>query len=173
MTEFDVAALYAAMDAQRVQRGLSWSQVARAIWEQSAALNRTRHGHPISPATLTGIAKRRDTSCQHALFILRWLERSPESFLTGSPAQQCTGALPATGDDRRLRWNLRAVYEAVNVRRQIRGLTWREAARELRCTEHQLTGIRTARFAIGMRLMMRLVQWVDQPSAAFIYRARW
>jgi hypothetical protein len=171
--EFDVAEMYAAMNAQRIERGLSWAQVARAIWEQSASLNRTRDDHPISPATLSGILKRRETSCQHALFILRWLRRAPESFLSGSPEPQRAVALPEAGDDRRLRWNLKAVYEAVNECRQARGMTWREAARELRCSEHQLTGIRTARFAIGMKLMMRLVQWVEQPSTAFIYRARW
>ncbi len=62
----------AAMDAQRTERGLNWPQVARALWEQSAVLNEQRHDHPISPATLAGIAKRGDCTCQRALFILRW-----------------------------------------------------------------------------------------------------
>jgi hypothetical protein len=35
-----------------------------------------------------------------------------------------------------------------------------------------LTGIRTARFAIGMNLAMRIVQWLEQPAAAFIYAAK-
>jgi hypothetical protein len=46
-------------------------------------------------------------------------------------------------------------------------------AQPLRCTDNQLTGIRTARYAIGMRLMMRIVQWLDQPAVAFIYPAEW
>jgi hypothetical protein len=165
--------MYAAMDAQRVARGLSWPQVARALWEQSTVLNARRHDHPISPATLTGLAKRGDCTCQHALFILRWLGCPPESFLTNTATNGNDVALPPAGEDRRLRWDLAVVYEALNEHRQVRGLTWREAAQELRCTEHQLTGIRTARYAIGMTLMMRLVQWMGQPAAAFIYAAQW
>jgi hypothetical protein len=66
-----------------------------------------------------------------------------------------------------------ALYAAMDTQRTARGLTWREAAAEIHCTEHQLRGLRTARFAIGMRLMMRIVDWLDQPAAAFIYTARW
>jgi hypothetical protein len=97
--------LFAALDAQRQERGLSWSGVAREIWELSAELNARRRDHPIRPSTLTGMAKRGDISCQHALFMLRWLGRSPESFLRG--ATTVVGApLPAAGPDQRLRWNL-------------------------------------------------------------------
>ena len=76
--ELDVRAMYAAMDAQRAALGLTWPKVARALWDQSAVLNERRGDHPISPATLTGIAKRGDCTCQHAVFILRWLDRAPE-----------------------------------------------------------------------------------------------
>jgi hypothetical protein len=104
-SEFDVSALFAALDAQREERGLSWSGVAREIWELSAELNARRRDHPISPATLTGMAERGGVSCQHALFMLRWLGRSPESFLRGA-TPFAAGALPAAGPDQRLRWNL-------------------------------------------------------------------
>jgi hypothetical protein len=56
-------------------------------------------------AALAGMAKRGDVSCQHALFMLRSLERSPESFMQGARSV-AVGALPAAGPDRRLRWNL-------------------------------------------------------------------
>src|SRR5689334_14965435 len=109
------------MDAQRVARGLSWREVAEQMWNQSADLNRERQDHPISPSTLTGIAKRRDCSCQHALFILRWLGRTPESFLrTVQVFENGSGALPSAGPDRRLRWDLHALYDALNGRRQAR-----------------------------------------------------
>ena len=171
--EFDVLAMFASMDAQRIERGLSWPKLAQALWEQSAALNRQREDHPISPATLTGIAKRGDCTCQHALFILRWLARSPESLLSPAPPEEGLATLPVATENQRLRWDLAGVYEALNDLRRQRGLTWREASRELRCTEHQLTGLRMARFAIGMRLMMRIVQWLGRPAAAFIYPAHW
>ena len=171
--EFDARAMYAAMDAQRAARGLSWPGVARALWDQSAVLNERRGDHPISPATLTGIAKRGDCTCQHALFILRWLGRVPEAFLSGPAAHRGHVALPPAAEDRRLRWDLASVYTALDERRRERDLTWRELAHTLRCTDHQLTGIRTARYAIGMKLMMRIVQWLGQPAATFIYPAEW
>jgi hypothetical protein len=68
---FDGSALYAALDARRVELGLSWSGVARQLWELSFELNDRRRDHPISPSTLTSLATRRTTSCQHALFMLR------------------------------------------------------------------------------------------------------
>jgi hypothetical protein len=54
-----------------------------------------------------------------------------------------------------------------------RDLTWAAAAQELRCTPSQLTGLKTARFATGMRLAMRITQWLEQPAALFIHAARW
>jgi hypothetical protein len=171
--DFDAIAMYEAMDRQRIQRGLSWRQVLDQIWEQSADLNGRRVDHPISPATVTGIAKRGDTTCQHALFFLRWLGRTPESFLSSPPADAEHGALPAAGPDKRLRWNLPALYDALNDRRLERQLTWRDLARQLRCSDNQLTGIRTVRYAIGMRLAMRIVVWLEQPAAAFIFPAEW
>lgn len=171
--EFDAAAFYESLDAERTRRGLSWRLVADQIWEQSAELNRQRHDHPISPSTLTGIAKRGDTTCQHALFILRWLGRTPESFLSPARATREGEALPPAGPDRRLRWNLLSMYDALDARRRERQLTWAELAKELRCTQRQLTGIRTAKFAVGMKLAMRIVQWLDRPASTFVHAARW
>jgi hypothetical protein len=173
VSEFDALALYAAMEAQRVDRGLSWRQVAAALWEQSNALNASRRDHPISAPTLTGIAKRRDCTCQHALFILRWLSRTPESFLVPPPPARDEANLPIAGREQRLRWDVAALAQTLDARRQERGLTWKALATELRCSEHQAQGLRTIRYAIGMRLAMRIVQWVEQPAAAFIYAARW
>ncbi len=173
-TEFDVVAMFDAMDRQRVERGLSWRQVADQIWGLSVELNRLRPtDHPISPPTITGIAKRGDTTCQHALFFLRWLGRTPESFLTPPPVETDPMRLPAVGPDTRLRWNLAALYEALNTRRQEHKLTWGQLARQLRCTESQLTGIRTAKYAIGMKLAMAIVVWLEQPAARFVYAAGW
>lgn len=172
-SDFDATALFEAMDAQRIQRGLSWRQAADQIWEQSSILNQQRDDHPISPSTLTGIAARGDCTCQHALFILRWLARAPESFVSVVPANARGAALPSAGPDRRLRWDLSALYGALDERRSELRLTWVGLAGQLQCTANQLTGIRTARFAIGMRLAMRIVHWLEQPASAFIYAAEW
>jgi hypothetical protein len=173
MNEFDARRMYAAMEAERVRRGLSWPQLAAQLWDQSSVLNERRGDHPISPATLRGIDTRADCTCQHALFILRWLGRFPESFLVVPPADVERTTLPPAGTDQRLRWNLAMVHDALDACRRERGLTWRQMAKELRCTEHQARALRTARYAIGMRLMMRIVVWLGRPAATFIHAAQW
>lgn len=177
IAEFDGMALYVALDAKRRAEGLSWPGAAQAIWDMASALNRARAArglanHPISPSTLQNLGKRGNASCQHALFFLRWLERTPESFLAGA----VLGAgkpLPACGPERRPRWDLKALHAGLNESRASRGATWAQAALELRCQAGQLTGLKSARFATGMALAMRVTQWVDRPAADFIYLARW
>jgi hypothetical protein len=173
VVEFDVAALFEALDGQRLARGLSWRGVADEMWNMSHVLNSQRNDHPISPATLTNMAKMGSTSCQHALFMLHWLDRTPESFLTGAHESVPEASLPEAGPDRRLRWRLLMLYTALDSKRRARALTWPELARELRCTPNQLTGIRVAKFAIGMKLAMRITQWLERPAADFIYAAKW
>lgn len=175
--EFDALGLFAALDAKRQAEALSWQGAADAIWELSSDLNRYRDArglanHPISPSTLTGIPKRGNTSCQHALFFLRWLDRAPESFLDGAGPQD--GApLPACGPDRRPRWDLKSLHAAVAEARNARHLTWAAAAAEIRCKPGQLTGLNHARFATGMALAMRVTQWLERPAADFVILARW
>ena len=101
--DFDAVALYRALDEKRAAQELTWSGVAREIWRLSSVLNDQRHDHPISPSTIANMERRANISCQHAFFMLRWLERTPESFLTGDPPRE-DAALPEVGPDRRLRW---------------------------------------------------------------------
>jgi hypothetical protein len=171
--DFDIAALFQALDAQRIERRLSWRDVADQIWNLSDMLNAQRNDHPISPATLKGMTKRMNTSCQHALFMLRWLGRAPESFLPCAPQDDPRTSLPLAGPDRRLRWNLKKLHEILDAERQKRGLSWPQLAGQLRCSADQLTGLRTARFATNMRLAMRIVGWLQRPARDFIYAAMW
>ena len=170
---FDGGALYRALDTKRIELGLSWTDVADQIWAASGELNDRRGDHPISPSTLTKLAKSPRTSCQHALFMLRWLGRSPESFLQGAVGDEARYALPGAGPDRRLRWSLKLLYGAMDDQRHEEGLTWSALASILGCTTHQLTGLRTAKFAIEMDLAMRIVQWIGQPASEFVYPAEW
>ncbi|MGH3731829.1 MAG: hypothetical protein ACRDVC_00370 [Acidimicrobiales bacterium] len=170
--EFSVANLYQALDVQRLARELSWRQVADEIWDMSRELNSRRRDHPISPATLSGMRSRGATSCQHAMFMLHWLGRTPESFLVGD-LSPLDAPLPRVGSDRRLRWSLPQLYEAMNAQRIERGLTWSALAKILRCSPSQLTGLRTAKYATNIILAMRITQWVARPSADFAYAAKW
>lgn len=140
----------------------------------SSDLNDRRKDHPISASTLTNMGKKPRTSCQHALFMLRWLGRTPESFLRGSSGDEDPRyELPEAGADRRLRWSLKLVLGVMDERRRQQGLTWSALATILGCSPGQLTALRTARFATGMDLAMRIVQWLDRPAADFVYPARW
>jgi hypothetical protein len=171
--DFNIAALFDALDAQRRDRTLSWQGVAQALWDQSATLNAQRDDHPISASTLTGMPKRGDTTCQHALFMLRWLGRTPESFIPGLTADAKRTVLPVAGPDQRLRWDLQKLYDSLDAQRRERDLPWPQLAYQLRCTASQLSGIKRARFAIGMTLAMRIVLWLDCPARDFVYAANW
>ncbi len=170
---FDNAALYAALHEKRTALGLSWPRVAARMWEQSAALNGRRRDHPISPSTLTNLTRSPRTSCQHALIMLRWLDRAPESFLRGAAEAGERFSLPAADQDRRLRWALKLLYAALDEERRQEGLTWAALAAVLGCSPSQLTGLRTAKYATSMDLAMRITQWLGRPAADFVYPAAW
>jgi hypothetical protein len=112
-------------------------------------------------------------TCQHALFMLRWLGRTPESFLEGAVGGDPRFALPSAGPDRRLRWSLKLLYATMDEKRCQEKLTWPELAVILGCTPNQLTGLRTAKFATGIDLAMRIAQWTGRPAADFVYLAKW
>lgn len=172
MRGFDARARYRALDTQRAERELSWPGVARELWEMSSELAKRRgENHPIAASTLRNVAKRGDTSCQHALVMLRWLGRDPEDFVPGAPPTT-RAPLPIAGPDRRLRRHLHAtprrdvpgLFEALDQRRRDRELAWPALARELRCGPSQRTGLRTARFAVRMTLAMAIRQWLERPA---------
>jgi hypothetical protein len=170
---FDNAALYAALDEKRTALGLSWQSVADQMWEQSAALNDRRQDHPISPSTLTNVSRSQRTSCQHALFMLRWLGHAPESFLLGVAEADELFNLPAADQDHRLRWALKLLYVALDEKRREEGLTWVALAAALECSPGQLTGLRTAKYATTTDLAMRITQWLGRPAVDFVYPAAW
>ena len=169
--DFDHDAFFAAMDGRRRAEELSWTGLARVIWEQSRVLNEQRGDHPLSPSTLSGMA--RGASCQHVLFVLRWLGQPPETFLPEPHSDTVGVQLPETDTAHRLRWNLRRLYGVLAAGRESRGLTWAQTAQRLGCTTSQLAGLRTARFATGMTLAMRITQAARRPAVDFIDVARW
>lgn len=170
-TAFDHEAFFAAVDARRREQQLSWPALAAAIWEQSSVLNGQRGDHPISPATIRKMAG--GTSCQHALFVLRWLDVPPEAFIAVPQPGTVGIPLPATDNAHRLRWNLRKLHGWLNAARTARGATWQQVADRLHCTPSQLTGLRTAKFTTGMTLAMRITQALRRPAADFVYVAKW
>ncbi len=172
-TVFDFKAFFVALDTQRRDRALGWHDLADELWEQSCQLNAQRQtDHPLCGGAISRLGQRGATSCQYALFMLRWLGRPPEDFLAGPVVDVGRTALPGAGPDSRLRWDLNATYAALDEHRREHGLTWAELARELDCTPSRLTNLRTARQA-DLELAMRTTQRLERPAADFIQAARW
>jgi hypothetical protein len=172
LAEFDCVALFSTLDARRRARGLGWYELADELWDQSSVLNAQRRDHPLCGGAVSRQQARGATSCQYALFMLRWLGQAPEDFLTGPAVDVGEVRLPEAGPESRLRWNLPELHAALDEARRERTLTWVELARELDCTPSRLTNLRTARLA-DMALAMRVTQWLGQPAAAFIHPAQW
>jgi hypothetical protein len=170
---FDCGALFNALDEQRLEHGMGWYELAEELWQQSSDLNVQRStDHPLCGGAVQRLQQRGATSCQYALFMLRWLGQAPEDFLSGQVLDVGDVRLPEAGTDCRLRWDLKQLHTALNEQRRQQKLTWAELAEELDCTPSRLTNLRTARFA-DMGLAMRVTQWLRQPAAAFIHPAPW
>lgn len=101
--EFDVLLLWQAMDAKRKASGFT----EREMIEDLNRVNNQRV--PMALDTVKNMVRRRDTTCQHALHMLRWLDRTPESFLSNAKAQ----AVLPFGSKKRLYWSMAALGEAV------------------------------------------------------------
>lgn len=169
---FDFAAFVAAVDRARGSRGVSWYELADELWDQSADLNADRTDHPLCGGAVSRLGARGETSCQYALFMLRWLGAAPEDFLTGAVADGGDVRLPEPGPGSRLRWDLNQLHSSLDERRRGLALTWVELAQELGCTPSRLTNLRKARMA-DLALTMRVTQWLGKPAAEFVHPAGW
>ncbi len=170
LATFDFGAFFGAVDTARRERSMSWYELTGEVWEQSEQLNAERGGHPPCGGAMSRLGARGETSCQYALYLLRWLGRAPEEFLAGPAADVGDVRLPEPGPDSRLRWDLAQLHAALNEERQRLQLTWAELASQIGCTPSRLTNLRTARQA-DMGLAMRVAQWLRRPAAQFVYPA--
>jgi hypothetical protein len=79
-SDFDIDALYAALDAERVSREMSWSEVVRAI--NSLFKNVTEIGG-INPAGLARLANGGRVGFPDVTRIAEWLGRPVARFTRG------------------------------------------------------------------------------------------
>jgi hypothetical protein len=168
--DFSVAALYAALDAQRDARGMSWQQVAREI---SARFDRGP-AKPVSASTLRGLCTRGVVEGDGVLQMLLWLDRAPESFVAdanGVDAQDA--ALRRLESHQILRFDAKALYAMLDARRAEQALTWTQIAAAI-------GGVNAAgltRLAKGGRVafpdVMRITRWLGRPAATFTRASDW
>ena len=162
-SDFSLPALYAALDEQRQARGLSWAQVAREINRHE-----DRPGHSgISATTITGTRTRAVAEGDGVLQMLRWLNRTPESFMPGySEIGAVSAELPGVPPNKVLRFDTKKLYSALNARRIEREMTWLQVAGEIGVATSTLTYLARGTRA-GFPPVMRIVRWLDRAAADF------
>jgi uncharacterized protein YfiM (DUF2279 family) len=170
LADFDVAALHAALNAQRLARGLSWEGVVR---EMAGSTGRVAAARSLSASTLSGLLTRRSVEGDGVLGMLRWLDRTPESFVPGHPAPTTPETTLARTDPHLiLRWDVPALHHALDMQRRERGMTWKQVADEIGgFTPGMLTGLATAQ-RTGFPQVMRLVAWLGRPAVSFTVQRR-
>jgi hypothetical protein len=157
--------LHPSLEAARRAHGLTWTELL-------AEINRPFEGTPsipISVSTVRGMLNKSSVTSAVVLQILRWLGRTPESFLSeGAAAPQPGEALPEPGPGRILRFDTRAMHTALDAERLKRGMKWKQVAEELPgYTESMLTNLAKGPL-IGFPRVMRITQWVGRPAASFV-----
>lgn len=161
---FSLADLYAALDAQREARGMTWAQVRQAMNGDGPH----RPGsHPIGTSTITATRTGRAAEGDGVLQMILWLKRTPESFVPGHPwAESPQAQLPEAPAGKVLRFDTRKLYEALADQRAERELTWAQVAREVGSSASMLTHL-----AKGGRtwfpFVMHVTAWLDRPLAEF------
>lgn len=154
--DFDLNAVYEAVEARRVVDGLSWAELARVIG--------------VSASTVRGMRNGRNAEGDGVLAVLRWLGRTPESFMTGNANNQC--ALPEVAGGGVLRFDARRIYGALDGRRREQGLTWNGLAVEIGAeSAASLTGLRRGG-RVRFPAIMRVFAWLNEPAARFVSIAR-
>jgi hypothetical protein len=95
-------------------------------------------------------------------------DRYLASTILGADLGQLSDAWPDPGPSRILRFDTRALYEALDAERRERGLTWKQTAGELPgFTEGMLTNLSMGPL-IGFPRVMILAQWLGRPAASFV-----
>ena len=160
--DFDLSALYEALDQQRCSRNMTWAAVMREV-------NRFKtDGHPIATSTIRGLRDKRVAEGDGILQMLLWLHRTPESFVPDFPdADAERFRLREVGIDQTLRWDTKGIHAALNAKKQALGMSWMEVARQIGgCTPNTLTNLSNGG-RIGFPGVMRIVGWLGQPATNF------
>jgi hypothetical protein len=159
--DFDLKALYDALDAKRREKGLSWSAAAVEINRFST------RPRSIAATTITSLRQKPVGEGDGILQMLVWLGRTPESFVPGMEmADEDDCRLPELPKGQILRWDTKALFKALDARRNARGIAWIEVGREVGATPGMLRYLaRGGR--IGFPGVMRLTRWIGRPAVTF------
>jgi len=162
--DFSLADLYAALDAERQTREMTWRQMMQEI----NAVGRW-HIQPISDSTVRSLRTKAVGEGDGILQMLRWLKRAPESFVPGyQPVAADAMKLPDVPAHQILRFDTRRLFEALDARRAARHLTWPDVAQEIgRLTAASLTNLKKGG-RVAFPQVVWMAQWLDRPVADFV-----
>jgi hypothetical protein len=162
--DFSFAELYAALDAQRRSRGLTWTA---AVGEMSGPFVRGA-SRPLAVSTVKGLSTKAVAEGDGVLQMLRWLGRTPESFVPAlQSAADPRAALPVVNPNQVLRFDTRRLHAALNDARVARGLTWQQVSDETGLTTSSLAHL-SAGGRTGFPHVVRLTQWLDTTVSQFV-----
>jgi hypothetical protein len=161
--DFDLKALYDALDAERQTRGLTWAQATGEINSVGSAVRR----HPIASSTITGLRIKTIAEGDGVLQMLRWLGRAPESFMQGLPPDLAAASLPPAGVRQVLRFDTKKLFDTLDAQRRARHLTWPQMAVETGVSASHMRHLRNGG-RTGFPIVMRLTVWLEQPASQFI-----
>jgi hypothetical protein len=117
--------------------------------------------------------KRRVLEGDGVLQMLRWLGRAPEDFVPGHPPSAPGAAFPVVTRGRILRFDVPAIYAAIDARRMQRGITWKQVASEI----GGLSAAGLTRMADGGRTafphVIRIARWLRRPVVSLTRVADW
>jgi hypothetical protein len=159
-----IFALYKALNDRRTERGLAWAEVVREINRPFQHVT----SRPIAASTVTGMRTRWAIEGDGTLQMLRWLGRSPESFVPDCNGLDLAATrLPIVPDTQILRFHTRRLYAALDAQRVERGLTWVQVTRQTETEtptslRHLAKGGRT-----GFPAALNWCRWLESPVAAF------
>jgi hypothetical protein len=167
-SDFDLQALYTALDEERLRRNLSWKTVASEVNRHRTRLR------PIAVSTITGLKEKPKAEGDGVLQMLLWLRRTPESFVPGAvDPESAVFCEPQLQTGQILRWDTRALFAALEAQRRSQALTWAEVAQQVGgFTPSMLTNLSNGG-RIGFPRVMRLVRWLGQPAATFTRIDAW
>jgi len=162
--DFDLLALYAALDERRQKLGLTWAAASRQISLVGPIISI----RPIASSTITSLKTKQLAEADGVLQMLRWLGVPPEHFVRECPPHLLeAAALPAAAPNEVLRFDTRKLHEAIDAERKRREITWQQLARESGAADSHARGLskggRTAFPAVT-----RLTVWLDRPAADFV-----
>ena len=155
--DFDFAALFAALDAQRRERVLSWAALGRELRP------------PVSASTILRTERGGPMEADGILAMTRWLGVTFAAFTTGlghapSAARRAT-TNPYAEPTRR--FDTAAVAAALEEQRASRGLTWHQVAAEIGGAEASALASLGRRSRMRVPEVVRIAAWLGRAPEDF------